>query len=82
MIVQKYAREHSILLGWYESNYSVECSWLGPNGFHKEIINQNNLKKATASYRKRAPLKQKGKDAVRKLHRKPSRQDQAQRNSM
>lgn len=50
MIVQRYAREFSPLVGWYESNYLVECSYYRSDGYQREVIHQNNLIKSNPAY--------------------------------
>lgn len=45
MIVQHYARQYSPFVGWYECDHSVVCSWYEDDGYHNEVIHQNNLTK-------------------------------------
>ena len=46
MIVQRYAREYSPLLGWHESNHEVECSWY-EHEYKSKVIHQHSLIKVS-----------------------------------
>ncbi|MCB0430084.1 MAG: DUF2158 domain-containing protein [Flavobacteriales bacterium] len=50
MIVQRYAREHHPLIGWYEDDHAVECSWYDRDGYHKDVIHQNHLVKVEQTH--------------------------------
>lgn len=56
MVVQKYAREYSPWIGWYESSIIVECTWFDAEGYKRKNFHQNNLIKATSNYLKNNSL--------------------------
>ncbi|MCB9173392.1 MAG: DUF2158 domain-containing protein [Flavobacteriales bacterium] len=45
MIVQRYAKDYNVWLGWYESDVIVECTWLDGKRYHREKYHQNFLVK-------------------------------------
>ena len=49
MIVQCYAKEFNVWLGWHESNLIVVCTWLDEKGRHKKKFHQKDLIKQFSS---------------------------------